>query len=47
MVKLTLHNYQKFQNKDYQLMLSNYAVQNGKLGEQITLRPYEAAVKIK
>ena len=39
---------EKYQGKDYQVLLSNHDVENGKLTDEITLTPYEAlAIKIK
>jgi trehalose-6-phosphate hydrolase len=35
---------EQYQNKNYQLVLSNYSAQDGKLGENISLKPYEALV---
>lgn len=38
----------QYQNKAYQVLLGNYGQKDGHLGEQITLKPYEAlAIKIK
>ncbi|GMM17182.1 alpha,alpha-phosphotrehalase [Lactobacillus amylovorus subsp. amylovorus] len=39
---------EKYQDKDFQVLLSNYDAVNGKLADEITLAPYEAwAIKIK
>jgi trehalose-6-phosphate hydrolase len=39
---------EKYQGKDYQVLLSNHDAENGKLTDEITLAPYEAlAIKIK
>ena len=39
---------EKYQNKDYQVLISNYDAQDGQLTDEITLAPYEAlAIKIK
>ncbi|AUX15800.1 trehalose hydrolase [Lactobacillus amylovorus] len=39
---------EKYQGKEYQVLLSNYDAENGKLTDEITLAPYEAlAIKIK
>ncbi|WP_207189473.1 trehalose hydrolase [Lactobacillus kitasatonis] len=39
---------EKYQGKDYQVLLINYDAENGKLTDEITLAPYEAlAIKIK
>lgn len=35
---------EQYQNKNYQLVLSNYSAQDGKLEENISLKPYEALV---
>ena len=39
---------EKYQGKEYQVLLNNYDAENGKLTDEITLAPYEAlAIKIK